>query len=71
MRDAKWRHVDGRGDVCVVADDFEGERQLEQLGVNRSCLGRANRWPCAIGRPIRRTCSSCTTASQSTRTTNG
>jgi hypothetical protein len=20
--------------VCVVADDFEGERQLEQLGVN-------------------------------------
>ena len=34
MRDAEWRHVDGRGAVCVVADDFEGERQFEQLGVN-------------------------------------
>ncbi len=34
MRDAGWRHVDGRGAVCVVADDFEGWRQFEQLGVN-------------------------------------
>jgi len=34
MRDAVWRHVDGRGAVCVVADDFEGERRFEQLGVN-------------------------------------
>jgi uncharacterized cupin superfamily protein len=34
MRDAVWRHVDGRGAVSVIADDFEGERQLEQLGVN-------------------------------------
>jgi uncharacterized cupin superfamily protein len=34
MRDAVWRHVDGRAAVCVVGDDFEGERQLEQLGVN-------------------------------------
>ena len=34
MRDAEWRHVDSRGAVCVVADDFEGWRQLEQLGVN-------------------------------------
>jgi uncharacterized cupin superfamily protein len=34
MRDAEWRHVDGRGAVCVVADDFEGWRQHEQLGVN-------------------------------------
>ena len=34
MRDAVWRHVDGRGAVCVAGDDFEGERQLEQLGVN-------------------------------------
>jgi len=34
MRDAVWRHVDGRGAVCVVGDDFEGERQFEQLGVN-------------------------------------
>jgi uncharacterized cupin superfamily protein len=34
MRDAEWRHADGRGAVCVVADDFEGWRQLDQLGVN-------------------------------------
>ena len=34
MRDAEWRHADGRGAVCVVGDDFEGERQFEQLGVN-------------------------------------
>jgi uncharacterized cupin superfamily protein len=34
MRDAEWRHADGRGAVCVVADDFEGDKQLEQLGVN-------------------------------------
>jgi mannose-6-phosphate isomerase-like protein (cupin superfamily) len=34
MRDAVWRHVDGRGAVCVVGDDFEGERQFEQLGFN-------------------------------------
>ena len=34
MRDAEWRHVDGRGAVCVVADDFEGWRKFDQLGVN-------------------------------------
>jgi len=34
MRDAEWRHVDGRGAVCIVGDDFEGERRFEQLGVN-------------------------------------
>jgi uncharacterized cupin superfamily protein len=34
MRDAEWRHADGRGAVCLVGDDFEGERQFEQLGVN-------------------------------------
>ncbi len=34
MHDAEWRHVDGRGAVCVALDDFEGERQWEQLGVN-------------------------------------
>jgi hypothetical protein len=34
MRDAEWRHVDGRGAVCVALDDFEGERKFEQLGVN-------------------------------------
>ena len=34
MRDAEWRHADGRGAVCVVGDDFEGWRELEQLGIN-------------------------------------
>jgi uncharacterized cupin superfamily protein len=34
LRDAEWRHVDGRGAVSVALDDFEGERQSEQLGVN-------------------------------------
>ena len=35
MRDAEWRHVEGRGAVCVVADDFEGwRREADQLGVN-------------------------------------
>lgn len=34
MRDAEWRHADGRGAVCVVADDFEGWRKFEQLGIN-------------------------------------
>ena len=35
MRDAEWRHADGRGAVCVVGDDFEGwRRENDQLGVN-------------------------------------
>jgi uncharacterized cupin superfamily protein len=34
MRDAEWRHVDGRGAVCLVADDFEGRRKFEQVGIN-------------------------------------
>jgi uncharacterized cupin superfamily protein len=34
LRDAVWRHADGRGAVCVALDDFEGERRAEQLGVN-------------------------------------
>lgn len=34
MRDAAWRHVDGRGAVALVADDFENVRRFEQLGVN-------------------------------------
>jgi uncharacterized cupin superfamily protein len=35
MRDAEWRHADGRGAVCVIADDFEGwRREADQLGVN-------------------------------------
>ncbi len=39
MRDAEWRHADGRGAVCVVADDFEGWRTFDQLGVNPFVLG--------------------------------
>jgi uncharacterized cupin superfamily protein len=34
LRDAEWRHVDGRGAVCVALDDFEGRQQDVQLGVN-------------------------------------
>ena len=34
LRDAVWRHADGRGAVCVALDDFEGERQAAQFGVN-------------------------------------
>jgi uncharacterized cupin superfamily protein len=34
MHDAVWRYADGRGAVCLVADDFEGERRFEQLGIN-------------------------------------
>jgi uncharacterized cupin superfamily protein len=34
MRDAEWRHADGRGAVCIVLDDFENVRRAEQLGVN-------------------------------------
>jgi uncharacterized cupin superfamily protein len=34
LRDAEWRHTDGRGAVCVVLDDFEGWRRDVQLGVN-------------------------------------
>jgi mannose-6-phosphate isomerase-like protein (cupin superfamily) len=34
LRNAEWRHVDGRGAVCVVLDDFEGMRRQVQLGFN-------------------------------------
>jgi quercetin dioxygenase-like cupin family protein len=34
LRDAPWRHIDGRGAVCVALDDFEDERRPVQLGVN-------------------------------------
>jgi quercetin dioxygenase-like cupin family protein len=35
MRDAEWRHADGRGAVCILTDDFEGRRnESNQLGVN-------------------------------------
>jgi mannose-6-phosphate isomerase-like protein (cupin superfamily) len=35
MRDAEWRHAEGRGAVCVVGDDFEGwRRESDQLGFN-------------------------------------
>ena len=39
LRDAVWRHADGRGAVCLALDDFEGERRFEQLGVNPFVLG--------------------------------
>jgi uncharacterized cupin superfamily protein len=34
LRDAVWKHADGRGAVCLVGDAFEGWRRFEQLGVN-------------------------------------
>jgi hypothetical protein len=45
MRDAEWRHVDGRGAVYVALDDFEGERQFEQLGVNPFVLDTRTHQP--------------------------
>ncbi len=34
LRDAEWRHADGRGAVCVALDDFEGWRSELQVAVN-------------------------------------
>jgi quercetin dioxygenase-like cupin family protein len=34
LRDAVWRHGDGRGAVCLALDDFENARRPVQLGVN-------------------------------------
>jgi uncharacterized cupin superfamily protein len=34
LREIEWRHADGRGAVCLVLDDFEGEREPLQFGVN-------------------------------------
>jgi quercetin dioxygenase-like cupin family protein len=34
LRDAEWRYAEGRGAVCVVLDDFEGQRRRVQVGVN-------------------------------------
>lgn len=34
LRDAEWRHADGRGAVSVALDDFEGWRNDVQYGVN-------------------------------------
>jgi uncharacterized cupin superfamily protein len=34
LRDAEWRHTDGRGAVCVALDDFEGMRRDVQFGLN-------------------------------------
>jgi mannose-6-phosphate isomerase-like protein (cupin superfamily) len=34
LRDAEWRHAEGRGAVCVVLDDFENVRRRVQFGLN-------------------------------------
>jgi uncharacterized cupin superfamily protein len=39
LRDAEWRYANGRGAVCVVLDDFEGEQRSLQVGVNPFVLG--------------------------------
>ena len=49
MRDAVWRHVDGRG-AALIADDFENEPKFEQFGINPFVSLRASRWRCTTGR---------------------
>jgi uncharacterized cupin superfamily protein len=39
VREAEWRHAEGRGAVCLAHDDFENERRSDQLGVNLFVLG--------------------------------
>ena len=39
LREAEWRHAEGRGAVCIALDDFEGERRADQVGVNVFVLG--------------------------------
>jgi uncharacterized cupin superfamily protein len=34
LRDAEWRHAEGRGAVCIAVDDFEGWRAELQFGLN-------------------------------------
>jgi quercetin dioxygenase-like cupin family protein len=34
LRDAEWRHAEGRGAVCIALDDFENVRRPVQLGLN-------------------------------------
>jgi uncharacterized cupin superfamily protein len=34
LREATWRHAEGRGAVCVALDDFEGWRRDIQFGLN-------------------------------------
>jgi uncharacterized cupin superfamily protein len=34
LREAEWRHAEGRGAVGVVVDDFEGARRRVQVAVN-------------------------------------
>ena len=55
MRDAVWRHVDGRGAVALSAMISKASGDSNSSASIRSCSGRANRWPCTTGRPIRRT----------------
>src|SRR5262249_39627691 len=38
MRDAEWRHADGRGAVCVALDDFEGWRRPVQFRLHAFVL---------------------------------
>ena len=42
MRDAEWRHADGRGAVCIVGDDFEGWRQPARRQSVRADARRAD-----------------------------
>jgi hypothetical protein len=55
MRDAVWRPSTVAGAVSVIADDFKGERQFDQLGVNPFVLRPGEPMASTTGRPIRRT----------------
>ena len=43
LQDAEWRRADGRGAVCVIVDDFEGERRDAQYSVNPFVLAPGER----------------------------
>ena len=58
LREAEWRHADGRGAVCVALDDFEGWQQDVQLGVNPFALEPGEAMAGTTGRLIKRRSSS-------------
>ena len=55
-RDAPWYERDGRGFYCEF-EGFDGGRLLRSSGSTSPCCGRASRWRCTTGKPIRRTSS--------------
>ena len=59
LRDAEWRHADGRGAVCVVSTTSRaGAASPTSSASIPSSSCRASRCPCTTGRPTRRPSSS-------------